>query len=471
MTMKNPTPPTLAEMDMARANARAITEAQLAGSLIAWAVRGCPDLPADVLAVVTADDFFSQKPREIMQAIQRLVTCGASIDLVSVGKELASVKGITCRSADLAEIALKNTDLISTNSVLEAAHLVAAESRKDKAMAALGQAEECLHSFGGPMDSLQAALKGAQEVLDSEADTKSFDLNQHLVAYTAGLDAPERALKPVPTPWTNITRILRGGLVPGELVIVAARPSVGKSAFALNLAYSASCYGKGVVMFSLEMPVQQLLDRVVANVGGVELGQFRQGLNSEDRAKAHRATVQMRGKPFYIVDSTRVTVNEIRRRARIVKRQAGLSLVVIDYLQLLTPTDKGIPREQQVAQMSRELKCLAGELMVPVVLLAQLNRKVEENRRDPVLSDLRESGAIEQDADIVIFLHQARSVIGNPNEPVKVIVAKGRSSGVGSEYLEFNRKHQRLAETSEEAFRRVQEEEAKSYYGEEQELI
>ena len=471
MSKQKPTPPTLAEMDMARANARAVTEAQLAGSLIAWAVRGYPDLPADVLAIVTGDDFFSQKPREIMQAVQQLVGRGSSIDLVAVGKELASIKGATCKAADLAEIASKNTDLISTYSVMEAANIVAAESRKDKAIAALSKAQDELHSFGGQYDTLQSALREAQEILDAEADTERFDLNQHLAGYEAGLDSPERALKPVPTPWANITRILRGGFVPGELVIIAARPSVGKSAFALNLAYSASCYGKGVVMFSLEMSVQQLLDRVVANVGGVELGQFRQGLNDTDRAKAHRATVQMRGKPFYIVDSTRVTVNEIRRRARIVKRKAGLGMIVIDYLQLLTPSDKGTPREQQVAQMSRELKCLAGELMVPVVLLAQLNRKVEESRRDPTLSDIRESGAIEQDADIVIFLHQARSVIGNPNEPVKVIVAKGRSSGVGSEYLEFNRKHQRLAETSEEAFRRVQEEEVKSYYESEQELI
>ena len=471
MSKQKNTLPTLAEMDMARASARAVTEAQLAGSLIAWAVRGYPDLPADALAVASADDFVTQRPREIMQAIQRLVARGVAIDLVAVGRELASVKGVTCSAADLAEIALKNAELISTNSVLEAAHIVALESRKDKAMAALGQAAECLHSFGGPLDSLQAALKGAQEVLDSEATTERFDLDQHLVAYTAGLDAPERALKPVPTPWVNINRILRGGFVPGELVILAARPSVGKSAFALNLAYSASCYGKAVVMFSLEMPVQQLLDRVVANVGDVELGQFRQGLNDTDRAKAHRATVQMQGKPFHILDSTIVTVNEIRRRARIVQRKSGLALIVIDYLQLLTPSDKGVPREQQVAQMSRELKCLAGELKVPVVLLAQLNRKSEESRREPVLSDLRESGSIEQDADIVIFLHQARSVIGSPNEPVKVIVGKGRSSGVGSEYLEFDRKHQRFGDSSEQVFRQVQTEEVRYYQPEEQELL
>jgi len=101
---------------------------------------------------------------------------------------------------------------------------------------------------------------------------------------------------------------------------------------------------------------------------------------------------------------------------------------------------------------------------VPIILLAQLNRKVEENRRDPILSDLRESGAIEQDADIVFFLHQARSVIGNPNEPVKVIVAKGRSSGVGSEFLEFHRKYQRFSDSEERVFRKVQEEEWQSVY-------
>ena len=455
---------TFTELDQARFESRVSVEAQLVGSTIAWAVRGNPDLPADVLAIAPFTVFVWSKAKEVMQAISQAVARGRTIDLISVAEELAAIKGATCTQADLVEMASKYNSLISSASVLEAAHIVAEENRKDKALVALGNAVVDLRSFGGLVDAPMLAIKEAAEALDGESTTSRFDFDHHLDSYAAGLDSPDRALKPVPLPWATVNRILCGGLVPGELAILAARPSVGKSAFALNVAYSVSCYGVGVLFFSLEMPIQQLLDRVVANVGEVELSHFRQGLDEKNRDMARVATQKMRGKPLFIVDSTRVTVNEIRRRARIVKRKAGLHLLVIDYLQLLTPSDSWIPREQQVAQMSRELKCLAGELKVPIILLAQLNRKVEENRRDPILSDLRESGAIEQDADIVFFLHQARSVIGNPNEPVKVIVAKGRSSGVGSEFLEFHRKYQRFSDSEERVFRKVQEEEWQSVY-------
>ena len=471
MSKQKPPIRTFSELDQERAQARATLEAQVAGSTIAWAARGAVDLPGDVLAVAPHSVFVWTKAKEVMQAISQTVTRGRNIDLISVAEELATIKGAICTQADLVEMATKFDSLITSFSVLEAAHALAEEHRKDKAIEALGNAYTALRSFGGPIDLPQQAIKEAAEALDAESSTSRFDFDFHLDGYAAGLESPDRALKPVPLPWGTVNKILRGGLVPGELVILAARPSVGKSAFALNVAYSASCYGTGVLFFSLEMPMQQLLDRVVANVGEVELGKFRQGLDEVNRERARAATRKMRGKPLYIVDSTRITVSEIRRRARIVQRKAGLRLLVIDYLQLLTPGDSSVPREQQVAQMSRELKCLAGELKVPIILLAQLNRKVEESRRDPVLSDLRESGAIEQDADIVIFLHQARSAIGNPNEPVKVIVAKGRSSGVGSEFLEFHRKYQRFSDSEERVFKKVQDEEwQRVYQPQEQEL-
>ena len=245
---------------------------------------------------------------------------------------------------------------------------------------------------------------------------------------------------------------MRGGILPGELAVLAARPSVGKSALALNMAYAVACSGNSGMVFSLEMSKQQLFDRLTANVGNIDLGRFREGLNAVERRKAKEAVAEMRGKSLVIFDDTGITVPEIRRRVRIAQRyHQQVSLVVVDYLQLVTPDDRKAPREQQVAQMSRALKLMAKDLCVPVLLLAQLNRKTEEGRRTPQLSDLRESGAIEQDADIVIFLHQARQA-WQADEPVQVIVAKGRSSGVGKAHLVFHRRLQRFMDSNETAY-------------------
>jgi replicative DNA helicase len=216
-----------------------------------------------------------------------------------------------------------------------------------------------------------------------------------------------------------------------------------------------------VAFFSLEMGQRQLIDRAVASVGGIDVGTFREGLSDKDRRIVRGALQAMRGKPIEVIDDVSVNVAEIRRRSRIIKRKYGsLGLVVVDYLQLMIPSkvSNSNSREQEVAAMSRGLKLLAKELCVPVLLLSQLNRKVEESRRTPMLSDLRESGAIEQDADIVIFLHQARSAVGNPDEPVQVIVAKGRSSGVGVEHLVFRRRIQRFEDSTMQEYQMAERE-------------
>lgn len=448
-----------------RSEERALLEQNLAGALIYFSVNRKPYLAPDVLAICPPESFISQA-RHIMFAIRDVVSRGQSVDLITVAEGLkrqADGAALAVHPADFSGWATRASDLITERSVLAAAERVAAEWRKDMAAIELEEAMQAMRCFGGELDFSVSHIRKAEEILDSEGLSCDVGFDSRLDEYASALEQ-ERAIKPVKTPWPDLTRILRGGILPGELAILAARPGVGKTGMALNFSNSVAFSGLGVLFFSLEMARQQLIDRLVANVGGVDVGAFRQGLTPEEKQRAHAAIARLRGRPLNIIDDTRVTVGEVRRRVRIAQRgKTPVGLVVVDYLQLVSPDDYRIPREQQVAGMSRGFKLMAKELKVPVLLLAQLSRKGEDAGREPILSDLRESGAIEQDADIVIFLHQARKKSWQPDEPLLVKVAKGRSSGVGTCNLKFLRRFQRFEDSNAQEFEQAQRRESPVY--------
>jgi replicative DNA helicase len=227
------------------------------------------------------------------------------------------------------------------------------------------------------------------------------------------------------------------------------------------------CSGLNVQLFSIEMGLEKLLDRLIANVGSINLSSFREGMNLSEAERVKSAINRMRGKNLDIHDASRVTVGDVRRRTRIAQLgESKVGLVIVDYLQLVTSAahdQYSRSREREVAEMSRGFKLLAKSLDVPVLLLAQLNRQSEAANREPRLYDLRESGAIEADADAVIFLHPARKETWKSDEPVKVIVAKGRNSGVGVTTLNFRRNIQRFEEGSEQEFAEAAREEKRHY--------
>lgn len=458
------------EPAVTRSECRVSLEKQLAGSLLAFSggAGRKPYLAADILAICPARCFIGHEARAVMEAASAIVARGEVVDLVSVAVELhraAGGKGMAVHQATLASWAVNAGNLFTERAAHEAAATISAEWRKDEAAADVERALQSLRNFGEPLDLPLHNMRAAQETLDSGLGGEKVSLDARLDEYVEALTSA-RTSRPVQTPWASLTRILRGGTLPKELIVLAARPSVGKSAFALNWALSVARAGKAVVFFSLEMGREQMLDRLIANTGNIDLGAFRLGLTEEQRQKALYASESMRGLPLDIIDDAHVTIGEIRRRVRIAqRRKTPLGLVVVDYLQLLTPEDRRLSREQQVATMSRELKLLAKSLDVPVLLLAQLNRKGEEANREPIMSDLRESGAIEQDADIIIFLHQARRQTWHPDEPVKFLVAKGRSSGVGRDTLIFRRRLQRFEESSDVAFAQAEKEEERELYG------
>lgn len=238
------------------------------------------------------------------------------------------------------------------------------------------------------------------------------------------------------------------GFQKGDLVILAARPSVGKTAFALNMALNtATDYKKSVAIFSLEMPTMQLAMRMLSASSQVDGTSINRGKNltDNDYAKINNAAKKIADANIFFDDSPTIKVSEIAAKCRKLKEENKLDIVIIDYLQLIAPSHRSDSRQQEVSEISRSLKAMAKELNVPVIALSQLSRLVEQRRGDnkPMLSDLRESGSIEQDADIVLFLYRPGSAVSNenteeqeeqPNDAyfnVRVIIAKHRNGQIG----------------------------------------
>lgn len=437
---------------------REMAEKQLLGSLITggWEY---PYLPADVFEICPPSCFRLPVTRDVAEELRELSRDGkSSPDLVTLSRAVKESgklggKNIAMELALLVEASV----FVSAPSLMAEAAKLADEARREDAAQELKKLERDVFTFAAcPVDELGAKIAEVGRRLQEIPGVQAENFGDQLAEYQRDLDAGED-IKPIPTPWRELNQVLRGGVLPGELVVLAARPSVGKSAFALNWAYACACSGRQSVLHSLEMPRKQLLDRLMSNLGGVDVGSFRQGLDSQERIRVHQAVQKAKSSKLMLFDKAKTTVGEVRRSIRIAQQSGPVGMVLIDYLQLMTPEQRNASREREVAEISRDLKLMAVDLKVPVVLLAQLNRKSEEAKREPQLSDLRESGAIEQDADIVIFLHVSRRV-WHPDEPIKVIVAKGRSSGVGAANLIFRRRIQRFEDSDAGAFRRAEEE-------------
>ena len=253
----------------------------------------------------------------------------------------------------------------------------------------------------------------------------------------------------IPTGFVDLDR-MTSGLQPGDLVIVAGRPSMGKTAFALNMAENVALdSGLPVAVFSMEMAGTQLVMRMMGSVGKLDQHKVRTGrLQDDDWQRLTYAVGKLNDAPIYIDESAALTALDLRARARRLHRQCGkLGLIVIDYLQLMSGSSQGENRATEISEISRGLKALAKELDVPVVALSQLNRSLEQrpNKR-PVMSDLRESGAIEQDADVILFIY--RDEVYNPETPEKgiseIIIGKQRNGPIGTVRLAFQGEYTRF---------------------------
>lgn len=303
-------------------------------------------------------------------------------------------------------------------------------------------------------EDIQRLVTSAQQVAttlaDQAAPKQDFKrINEVLVEVIETTETKSEAYKSgeitgIPTGYRDLDSIL-GGLQRSDLIIVAARPSVGKTAFALNVAQNVAVRtNETVAVFSLEMSASQLVTRMVSAEGNLEASKMRMGdLGTEDWSKLATAAGVLGGTNIVIDDSPGITVHDIRSKCRRLKKQEGLGLIVIDYLQLIDSVKKGRGaenRQQEVSEISRTLKHLARELDVPVIALSQLSRGVEQRQdKRPMMSDLRESGSIEQDADIVAFLYRDDYYNAETEKKniIEIIIAKQRNGPVGTVELVF----------------------------------
>ncbi|MCH1549851.1 MAG: replicative DNA helicase, partial [Pseudomonadales bacterium] len=249
------------------------------------------------------------------------------------------------------------------------------------------------------------------------------------------------ALTGVSTGFTDLDK-KTAGLQSSDLIIVAARPSMGKTAFAVNMVEHAVMSGETVLVFSMEMPSEQIVMRMLSSLGRIDQTRLRSGaLQDDDWTRFTGAVSQLRDKKLYVDDTPALTPSDVRSRARRVSREAGgLGMVVVDYLQLMRTADKSESRAGEISEISRSLKALAKEMRCPVVALSQLNRALEQRPdKRPMMSDLRESGAIEQDADVILFIY--RDEVYNEDTEDKgvseIIIGKQRNGPIGKVRLSF----------------------------------
>lgn len=311
--------------------------------------------------------------------------------------------------------------------------------RKTRLHEVFTKAAADITTVGASTDDVMTAVKKDIEQ-EETVGTEEASLADLMDSILADVEAGEGA-RPIPTPWANLNAVLKGGVAPGELVVLAARPGMGKTAMAGCWAVEVARNVGPVLFVSCEVKDKTLGARMLAREGRIDNRAFREGLGSSTTLlpKMREAAAALRGLPLQIVDSSCriVTPAAVRKLARRIK--GGPALVVVDYLQLMYPDSKHDSREREIADMSRSMKRLSVELNCPVLLLSQLNRKVEETNREPQLSDLRESGAVEQDADIVIMLHADKRDAQGKDVPLKALVRKGRSSGTGAADLLFEK--------------------------------
>ncbi|HEX8703244.1 MAG TPA: replicative DNA helicase [Myxococcaceae bacterium] len=432
---------------------RRVHEDLAAERAVLGAVLADNTLIASVAEVVHSDDFSSPAHSAIFAAMLKLDSTQRQVDHLTLAEEL-KVLGHLANVGGPAYLMALDQGVPLAHNAVQYAKIV-----KDQAL------RRRLASVGREIVEMASQETGDVEVILDESERRLFALAENrregdLRAVSDLMEQTLDLLDKMKASASGVTGLSTGfvdldlqltGLHAGELLILAARPGIGKTSFAMNIAMHAALKeDKAVAIFSLEMPADQLLMRLLASSARVDMKKLRGGrLTPHDEEKFQEMAGALYNAPIYIDDSGGLSPFDLRAKARRLKQKdPRLSLIVIDYLQLMHQKGKVESRQLEVSEISRSLKQLAKELEVPVIALSQLNRKVEERKGGkPMLSDLRESGSIEQDADVVMFIHREDQDEGaegggggersNTVIPVELIVAKQRNGPVGSVDLVF----------------------------------
>lgn len=400
----------------------------------------------DLIEVVAAKDFYRTQHQIIFDAMNELASDDAPLDAVTVSERLSS-KGLLEKAGGIPYLAELAESTPGASNVLAYGKIVRERSVLRQLIGAANQiADSAFTPDGRDTDTLlelaeQSVFQIAENRLKDSGPEKVAPLLIKAVEKVEFLHGSKGALTGLPSGFTDLDRMTTGWQG-SDLVIVAARPSMGKTAFAVNMVEHAVMTGGSVLVFSMEMPSEQIVMRMLSSLGRIDQTRLRTGdLKDEDWDRFASAVSQLKDKKLYIDDTAALTPGEVRSRARRVARETGgLDMVMVDYLQLMRTSKESENRATEISEISRSLKALAKEMKCPVVALSQLNRQLESRPdKRPMNSDLRESGAIEQDADVILFIY--RDEVYNENTEdlgiAEIIIGKQRNGPIGKVRLKF----------------------------------
>ena len=393
---------------------------------------------AVALENLSPEDFYRAENKEVFSAMLTLFEQNKPIDVVTVCDVLSQKQVLESIGSGefIANLAIS---VQTTANIKYYVDIIKEKSLLRNLIDASGQISRLSYEASeAPAAIAETAEKLIFDVLQGKT-SKSLsiigDVVQKNFARLEELQGMNSRITGLETGFSHLDFIL-SGFQKGTLNILAARPGIGKTSFALNIAKHVAIRNKvPVAVFSLEMSEEELTNRIISSQAMVDSEKIKTGrLDTNDWERLMQAAVPMSEAPLYIDDTSMISVTEIRSKCRRLKLEHGLGLVIVDYLQLMQGKGRSESRQQEVSEMSRALKILAKELEVPVLTLSQLSRSIETRTdKTPVLSDLRESGAIEQDADVVMFLHKPESEEEEegPNTMAELIIAKHRSGSTG----------------------------------------
>jgi replicative DNA helicase len=399
-----------------------------------------------VAGTIEGDDFSLEKHRRIFQRMGELNNRGERIDRVTLANELLRYNEL--ESCDGLSYLVSLDDGLPRIFNLDSYVRIVKDKSILRRIIFTSQhlMNRCMVGEEDPQQILAGAEESLLKLGDSQAKSGLASPAQVIQEYQGGLNAfldPSKRIKGISTGYTKLDE-MTGGLHPGELIILAARPSMGKTALALNIAqHVATRLNETVAVFSLEMSKESLLTRLLCASARVDSQRFRAGyLNQDERRKLQTAAAQLVEAPLFIDDTAGASLMEMHAGLRRLQQQRKLGLVVVDYLQLMSGRGRFENRNQEISTISRGMKLLAKELNVPMLVLSQLSRAPETRQGDhrPQLSDLRESGSIEQDADLVAFIFR-EEVYKRDREDLRgmaeLLVSKQRNGPIGKVDLVF----------------------------------
>jgi replicative DNA helicase len=410
------------------------------------------DAVADVIETLRGPDFYVPKHEVIFEAILSLYSHGEPTDVVAVTDEL--IKTGDLQRAGGADYLHSLTSIVPTAANAGYYASIVAERALLRRLVDAGT-KIAQMGYQGQGEAVELVNAAQAEIYNVTGTEQTEDYVPLTVAVDAAVDEIEAArgrdgqMTGIPTGFTELDQ-LTNGLHGGQMIIIAARPAMGKSTLALDFARAAAIKNDmPTIFFSLEMGRSEIAMRLLSAEGAIPLQSMRKGtLDSRDWTTVASTRGRINDAPLYIDDSPNMTLVEIRAKCRRLKQRVGLKMVIIDYLQLMTSGKKVESRQQEVSEFSRALKLLAKEIQVPVIALSQLNRGPEQRQdKRPQVSDLRESGSIEQDADMVMLLHRPSVYDKNDNPGgAEIIVAKHRNGPTANLEVAFQGHYSRFAD-------------------------